>query len=326
MRFGLTSEQQEFAKALDALLAASDVPTAARQWAQGDTSAGLRVWSALAELGVAGLAVPEAFTGLGATAVDVAVAFEALGYHAVPGPWVDTAVVAPAVFAALGDPLGLLPRVVAGEVTASFALPPVTPYAADAALTTHCFLVEDGMLHEAQVADTLASVDPGRHPARVVAGQPLCAVDVESVLDRAAAACAAELLGCGRRMLADAVDYVHARRQFGRAVGEYQAVKHLLADVRVALDFAAPLVHGAALALDEGAPTASRSVSAAKASASDAAYLAARTALQVHGAIGYTREYDLSLWFLRTRALIGAWGTPQWHRSRVLASLTGGGR
>jgi alkylation response protein AidB-like acyl-CoA dehydrogenase len=65
-----------------------------------------------------------------------------------------------------------------------------------------------------------------------------------------------------------------------------------------------------------------RDVSAAKVAAGDAAYLAARTALQVHGAIGYTQEHDLSLWLLRVRGLIATWGTPSWHRARVLKVVT----
>ena len=54
----------------------------------------------------------------------------------------------------------------------------------------------------------------------------------------------------------------------------------------------------------------------------DAAYLAARTALQVHGAVGYTRELDLSLWILKVRALVTAWGTPAYHRARVLEAIS----
>ena len=82
------------------------------------------------------------------------------------------------------------------------------------------------------------------------------------------------------------------------------------------LDFARPLVLGAAL----GEVPAS----AAKVAAADAAYLASRTGLQVHGAIGYTAEFDLSLWLTRIRALVTAWGTPAHHRGRVLDLLTRG--
>ncbi|MEO6471159.1 MAG: acyl-CoA dehydrogenase family protein, partial [Aeromicrobium sp.] len=94
-----------------------------------------------------------------------------------------------------------------------------------------------------------------------------------------------------------------------------QAIKHQLADVRVALDFARPLVLGAAVD-----PTP-RSVSAAKIQCANAANLASRVGLQVHGAIGYTDEYDLSRWLLRIRALQSAWGTSSYHRERLLASL-----
>jgi alkylation response protein AidB-like acyl-CoA dehydrogenase len=65
-------------------------------------------------------------------------------------------------------------------------------------------------------------------------------------------------------------------------------------------------------------------VSAAKVAAGEASYVAARAALQAHGAIGYTEEYDLSLWLLKIRALRSAWGSPSYHRGRVLDSLVGG--
>jgi alkylation response protein AidB-like acyl-CoA dehydrogenase len=145
--------------------------------------------------------------------------------------------------------------------------------------------------------------------------------------DLAALACAAELLGCGERLLADSVAYVGQRTQYGRTIGSYQAIKHRLADVRIALDFARPLVHGAAVALDgpgdsSGAPErAGVAVSAAKVAAAEAAYLASRVGLQVHGAIGYTAELDLGLWVNRVRALVGAWGPVRHHRDRIAASL-----
>jgi len=113
---------------------------------------------------------------------------------------------------------------------------------------------------------------------------------------------------------------VQQRRQFGREIGSYQAIKHQLADVRIALDFARPLLLGAALAQDSA--DGPRDVSAARVAAGDAAYLASRVGLQVHGAIGYTQEFDLSLWITRVRALVTAWGTPSFHRGRVLAALT----
>lgn len=133
--------------------------------------------------------------------------------------------------------------------------------------------------------------------------------------DWAVLANAAYLLGAGERLLADSVTYVKQRSQFGRPIGSYQAIKHRLADVRIALDFARPLVFGAAC---EPGPD---SISAAKIGAFDAAYLASRAALQVHGAIGFTLECDISIWMGRVLELKHVGGSPQWHRDRLLTSL-----
>ncbi len=124
-----------------------------------------------------------------------------------------------------------------------------------------------------------------------------------------------QLVGAGQALLEAAVNYAKQRTQFGRAIGSYQAIKHKLADVHIAIELACPLVYGAAVSLEP------RDVSAAKAAASEAALLAARSALQTHGAIGFTCEHDLSLWLLRVQALHSAWGTPQEHRRRVLEAL-----
>ena len=126
----------------------------------------------------------------------------------------------------------------------------------------------------------------------------------------------ARLLGLGRAALDMAVGYAKQRVQFGRPIGEYQAVKHRLADALVGLEFARPLVYAAALS-----PAADQEVSAAKVATGEAAYRAARASLQVHGAIGYTDEYDLSVYFKQIRSLYAAWGTPAEHRTRVLAAL-----
>ena len=122
-------------------------------------------------------------------------------------------------------------------------------------------------------------------------------------------------------MLDLTVGYVNERKQFGVPIGSFQAMKHHLADVALELAFAAPAVHRAAYSLATGAPTAARDVSMAKAMASDAARLAGRRALQCHGAIGYTVEYDLHLFLKRAEVLARAWGDAAWHRDRVGAAL-----
>ncbi|MCI4080968.1 hypothetical protein MRQ86_11600 [Streptomyces sp. MMS21 TC-5] len=134
----------------------------------------------------------------------------------------------------------------------------------------------------------------------------------------ASAVLAAEAVGAAGQALARTVEYVRQREQFGRAIGSFQAVKHRLADTLVALEFARPLVWAAALSLAPG------DVAAAKLRCGEAAYRAAMTALQLHGAVGYTEELDLSLWLRRARPLRDAWGTPSACRAEVLRSLTPG--
>lgn len=323
MRFALTEEQRGFAEVLDDLLAAADTPRVVRAWAQGDAGSGLKLWRRLAEVGVTGLLVPESHGGLGADEVDLVVAFEELGRHAVPGPWVESVALLPvALRAAAAD--RLLQGLVGGETPATVAVRDLTRYALDADVAT-AFVLEDGTLRHGEPGALHQSLDPARRLFPLDARAEVATLDeaaVAKAVDTAVLACAAQMLGAGERLLADAVRYAKQRKQFGRVIGEYQALKHALADVRVALDFARPLVYVAALSLRAGSPDASRDVSAAKVATGDAAYSAARTALQVHGAIGYTAEYDLGLWITKTRALLTAWGTPAFHRGRVLDAIT----
>jgi 3-oxocholest-4-en-26-oyl-CoA dehydrogenase beta subunit len=147
---------------------------------------------------------------------------------------------------------------------------------------------------------------------------------VHDIADRFTLAVCAEQSGVVTRALELAAEYAREREQFGRAIGSFQAVKHHLADVAIAVEMARPLVHAAALGIDGLVPEDTdvrRDVAAAKVAAGDAAHLASRRTLQVLGAIGYTTEHDLSLYLTKTRALLTAWGTPAALRQRVLESL-----
>jgi alkylation response protein AidB-like acyl-CoA dehydrogenase len=309
MRFQLSPEQRQFSDSLHDFLAGADTAATARAWAAGEHDRGLKLWRGLAELGVPALLVDEDHGGLGASLVDVVVAFEALGYHAVPGPLVETAVVAPAVLTA-----DRLTALAAGDLLATAIGPPEVPLALDADVAGVILDLTGGELTEPEI-EPVRSIDPARRLFRVTGTRrPLAA---PAAFDRGVLAVAAQLLGAGQWLLDASVAYARQRSQYGRAIGEYQAIKHLLADVVTQLELARPLLYGAAVAGD----TFARDVSAAKVLAGDAAYLAARTALQVHGAIGYTAEHDLGLRLTKVRALAGAWGTGSFHRSRVLAGV-----
>lgn len=295
MRFALSHEQLRFAESLHDLLSGTDTPAVVRAWGAGQSEPGRKLWRRLGDLGVPALLVPERFGGLDATSVDLVVAFEVLGYHAVPGPIVESAAVAPGM---LDDER--LARLATGELLVTVA----APLALDADVAT--------LLGDGSVGERVLSVDAARRVFRV-AGSP--ATVPESALQLGVLAVSAQLLGLGQWLLDAAVAHATRRSQYGRVIGQFQAIKHLLADVVTQLELARPLIHGAAVTREP------RDVSAAKVAAGDAAYLAARTALQVHGAVGYTAEHDLGLWFTKVRALVGAWGSAAHHRRRILEGL-----
>ncbi|MFF4254604.1 acyl-CoA dehydrogenase family protein [Streptomyces sp. NPDC001663] len=325
MRFLLDAEQRAFADSLGAMLTAADTPSVVRDWSRGEHAGGRALWSRIADAGVFALAVPEEYGGLGAGAVELAVAFVELGRHAVPGPLVET-VAAATVLAGLDDPgpaKRLLPALATGESTATLA---TGAYALDADVAD-VRLTLSGTNTELRLAPPPDGARPSLDPARrlfptpsggeLLAAGPQVAEAAARALGHARLATAAQALGVGLALLDRTVAYVRQRSQFGVPIGSFQAVKHQLADAKIALEFARPLLFGAALSM------APAEVAAAKVTACEAAYATARTALQLHGAIGYTAEYDLSLWLTKARALRTAWGGPRECRALVVG---GGGQ
>ena len=356
---GRSGEQAQFAASLHAMLADAEVPAAARRWGAGDRAPGLAVWRALATLGVTALAVPERDGGLGASFADLVVACEELGHHAVPGPVAESVAAVPVLLAALpadaaagdltggdlagGDlasddlagaelparnwPAPWLAGLAAGDLIVTAAMPPWLPWAVDTGAAGLVLLAAGGTVRIAAPGARYRSVDPGRSLSQVTGGQllargPAVAAAIARALDAGTLACAAQLLGAGRALLEASVRHAGQRTQFGRPIGAFQAVKHQLADVAIGLEFAGPLLDVAAATLDGDDEHVARDVSAAKVACTDAARRAARTALQVHGAIGYTEEHDLHLWLLKVRALAGAWGSQAEHRARVMAAIS----
>ncbi len=321
--------------------------------ARADATRVAALWGHLAEMGVLGVAVPEEGGGLGMDARDWVLVAEEVGYAAVPLPFSANALVVAPLLAALGDPSGDLAALVGGgavvdaELTGSGLLP-------DGPWHTHTLvgvtgvtgaLDGSGLLDGAGVgaaaglvrlvpiadlrarADDEPTVDGAQRLRRVghreVGGVELfvSADELHAAFDRGALATAAELVGLTRRMLDLAVAYVVERRQFGVPIGSFQAVKHHLADARLRIEFAAPAVYRAAWSVATDAPSAARDVSMAKVLASEAAHVVGRKALQVHGGIGYTVEYDLHLFLKRAWALQQTWGTDAFHRDRVGRAL-----
>ncbi len=318
MKFDLDEQQRDFAASIDAALGAADVPAAVRAWSADDTGPGRKVWSTLADLGVTALMVAEEYDGIGADPVDLVVACERLGYWGVPGPITESIAVAPVLMAA-DERSGQL---ASGELIATVAIAPQQPRAVNADFAGLVLVASDGQVSAAEAGDGHASVDPSRRLFDVTATGDRWAADVDRAAEFGALATAAQLVGAGQALLDDSVEYAKQRTQFGRIIGSYQAIKHKLADVHIAVEMARPLVYGAALSLSAQSPDTARDVSAAKVAATEAGLLAARSALQTHGAIGYTQEHDLSLLLLRVQALRSAWGEPTAYRRRLLEELS----
>jgi alkylation response protein AidB-like acyl-CoA dehydrogenase len=322
VRFAPTDEQAAMADAVRDVLAAECTPAVVRAAWDDDGAAARALMARLGDAGLLALLVGEDRGGLGLDAATLAPVLEQVGYAAAPAPVVDTVAVAAPLLAAAGHPR--TEEVLAGRLLVASGLGraglPI-PHAQIAEL----FLLEtdDGprvlASDEVEVAP-LDAVDGARRLARV---RPLAA-GLEIGADDGLAATlgvAAELIGLGQRMLDLTVEYVGQREQFGKPVGAFQAVKHQLADACSAVAFARPAVRRAGATLAAGWDTAARDVAVAKATAADAADLVSRRAMQCHGAIGYTVEYDLHLYAKRAWALLPDRGDAVEHRGHVADDL-----
>ncbi|HXG03117.1 MAG TPA: acyl-CoA dehydrogenase [Candidatus Binatia bacterium] len=158
-----------------------------------------------------------------------------------------------------------------------------------------------------------------------VVGEPGAAAPVlDRALARGAVAASAEMLGAARRSLDMSVAYAKVREQFGQPIGAFQAVRHKCAEMLVDVENAHAATYYAAWALDAGAEDADRAPSVAKAFVSEAARRVCGEAIQVHGGIGFTWEYDLHLFFKRAKALEVMYGDADWHRERLVRRVAGG--
>ena len=288
MRFAFDSEQLEFRDAARNLLEKECPASAVRTAWENDTGRVPGLWDKLVDLGL---------LSTDATEIDTVMVLEETGRACVPEPVVEAWAT--------------------GMAGATLALD-LTPYALYADSCSGIVMQDGDELVQGRRLEQRESIDKSRRLFAVErAGGSFARRDLDVVRNRAALAAAAQLVGLAQHMLDTSVPYVAQREQFGKPVGSFQAVKHHLADAALRLEFARPCVHRAAWVMANDPDEITVAVSLAKAQASDAALLAARKALQVHGAIGYTVEYDLHMWMKRAWALAAAWGDAAWHRHRV---------
>ncbi len=339
MNFTFSEDQLMFRDSVRGALERSCNADAVRALWESESGRSTEVWACLAELGILGMLAAEEAGGLAMNEVDLVLPLIETGYAAFPGPVVECAAVGAPLLGACDDgDLGArwLSRIATGEAIVTVGHRH-NDFVADAHVADLLILPHGDDLHavlreEANPVHQPTS-DPGRKLFRVdwepsresrIASAAGARQLAAAAFDRGAFATAAQLIGVAQRLVDIAVDYAKQREQFGKPIGSFQAIKHMLATVQVKVEFAKPLVYRAAHSLAANAETRSADVSQAKATAGEAAAAAAKTSLQVHGAIGYTWECDAQIWMKRAWSLALAWGGESWHRRRVADAVIDG--
>ncbi len=332
MNFNFTEDQLLFRDSVRDFLRSEITPERVRElWDAGFDES---LWAQLTELGLVSITVPEEHGGLGMSPLDFVLLAEECGYVALPAPLVHAALVSVPTLAQIGGELAdtWLPRIAGGESRVTIGLAAGAQQEVlveDADIAQLVLLERGGELHAVDPASaTLTrneSVDGSRRLFSVSSadtGNPVADAGViDAALNGGALGCAAQALGLAQRMVDMAVTYTSERKQFGKPVGSFQAVKHHMANVAVRLEYARAPVYRAAWSLANGHPAAARHVSHAKLAACEAAALAAKNCIQAHGAMGYTWEVDLQLYMKKAWALSGAWGDTGFHKQRISNAL-----
>jgi alkylation response protein AidB-like acyl-CoA dehydrogenase len=337
MNFTFNEDQTAFRDSVSRFLMTEAPPEMLRDIWETDAGRSPELRNKIAQQGLTGLSVPESEGGLGLADMDWSLMTQELGYYAIPDSLTDTAYIATGLLASLepGHPLRVhwLPKVVDG--TARIAVGhPVNPWVPDAHLADLLLLpvmTEQGIevhgVSPGQVTlSSHRSIDASRRlftvdwspsentlVADAVSGKHLW----DQTLCRGALCVSGQLIGLSQRMLDASVDYAAQRKQFGKPIGAFQAVKHHLADVLTQIEFAKPVLYRAAHALQTGSTDTAARVAHAKLACGEAALLAARKGIQVHGAMGYTWEVDLQMFMKRAWALDAAWGDRAFHQDQL---------
>lgn len=270
------------------------------------------LWSMLCEqVGVAALVVPEEFGGAGGELADAAAVLEELGRALVPTPLLGTTLAELALLAADEPDTDTVEQLAAGEAIGAVVFD--CDYVINGDIADVVIAVEDARLVRWKdvSAEAVSTVDPTRRLARVTPGTTETIGTDPGIAGTAAILLAAEQVGAASRCLELTVDYTKERVQFGRPIGSFQALKHRMADLYVAVQSARAVV-GDAIA----EPTAS-SAALARLAASEAFTTVAGEAIQLHGGIAITWEHDIQLYFKRAHGSAQLLGPPREQLRRL---------
>jgi alkylation response protein AidB-like acyl-CoA dehydrogenase len=307
-----------------------------RDWADGELAIerlrGLEgkpldraLWTTIAELGVFALRTPESAGGSGLGAADAVLVFEELGRKVAPGPLVATH---------LATGLGI-DGAGSGQTVVGLIEPGPSPLlvAHKASLDVLLVLRPDGVerldpkaLPSKPISTPLDPLTPVERVESLPRGERIAdAASAQETMRIGTALVAAELLGIAQATLDLALDYAKVREQFGRPIGSFQAIKHLLADMYVRLEVARAGVYAAGATIDQPeVGDVERAVAAAKLVAHQAAEKNARAAIQIHGGMGYTWEVPVHYYLKRAWVLGTSFGAQETHEEAVARALVTG--
>ena len=333
MNFIFTEEQTQFKDAIKSFLAEECAPASIRDGWQKNKSFNLERWKNLIELGVLSSNLPEEKGGLGMDQVTLAMMVEEMGYAGLPEP------VAEQIFL-VNDVIPFLPKNITEAVESNYndgtqyialahPLAPNPLFLNDAAGlilldSSECkFIAKDDMDFE-----IISSNDPSRELFKVSLMNDAISTSENfdelnsAVSSRGSLMTAALLIGLAQKMIDLSSVYVLDRTQFGKPIGSFQAVKHMLADVAVKIEFAKPAVYRAAYSLSENNPKSALHCAHAKLMCAQAAELACKNSIQAHGAMGYTWEMDLHIYMRKAWSMMACWGNEDKQQELIFKTLS----
>jgi len=302
----MSQERQLLAETVAALVAKHADPGAVRAAMESDRGYDESLWQLLCEqVGAAALVIPEELGGAGGELADAAVVLRELGRVLVPSPLLGTTLAELALLAAADPDADTLEGLAQGRSIGALVLD--ADYVVNGDVADVVVAATDGRLSRWTrfSAQSVATMDPTRRLARVRAEQAEDIGADPGIADFAAILLAAEQIGAAERCLELTVEYTKNRVQFGRPIGSFQALKHRMADLYVAVSAARAVVSDAC---DDPTPT---NAATARLAASEALCAVAAEGIQLHGGIAITWEHDMHLYFKRAHGSAQLLGAPR---------------
>jgi|TARA_B100000780_G_scaffold68679_1_gene45499 alkylation response protein AidB-like acyl-CoA dehydrogenase len=332
MNFIFTEEQIQFKDAIKAFLNDECTPESIRGGWASKQSFNQNRWKGLADLGVLGSNLSEDSGGLGMDQVALVLMVEEMGYAGLPEPAAEQTFL-------INDLLHMLPPKIQESIqehhmsgTSYISVAhPLAPNPLFLKESAGLLIFEEDSYKFVLTSDVefeeVVSNDPSRELGRIISIKNSISSSENfellnaAVSSRGALMTAALLIGLSQKMIDLSSAYALDRTQFGKPIGSFQAVKHMLADVAVAIEFARPAIYRAAYSLADNNPKSALHCAHAKYMSARAAEIASKNSIQTHGAMGYTWEMDLHIYMRKAWSLMACWGNEDKQQNIIFNTL-----